>query len=320
MEENKNNNEALEKLRELFSDYEDLEMELYQLYESQLNSFGIKLGFYFPSNIQLDYADFFQKYDLWTIFKGSIHLYDIFYTALRMQMTRPWLLSRDYFNIEISIGNEKIIIPNSKNGIPNCMDLQTLLSQVKLFYSYPDSANLADHDAANFVKEFKSNKHFVISLVRTKKEPSVRQYLEKENYINNSDDYRSFLEKTLQTRVVDILDNADMSEETIRMHLQTRLALWGFRFSKILTTEEIIQQFSIVKAGQIFPSLLDARLFIDSLSYNSNSQVIDSIKSNNYKAFLNKFLSRLENQKILLLKYNGNNLENQPEFVLSIKT
>lgn len=313
------NQKALEKLRELFSDYEDLELELYQLYESQLNSFGVKLGFYFPNNINIDYADFFQKHNLWNIFKGSIHLYDLFYTDLRMQMNRPWLLGRDYFNVEISIGNETLVIPNSKNGIPNCLDLQTLLSQVNLFYNYPDSANLVDFNASNFVKEFKTNRHFIIKLVRTKKEPSIRMFLEKENYINNSDDYRSFLERKLQSRVMDILDNAEMAEETIKMHLQTRLALWGFRFSKMLSPEELIQQFGVVKVGQIFPSLLDARLFIDSLSYNSNEEVVKEIKNNTYKMFLNKFLSRLESQKILLLKYNGINLDNQPEFVLLIK-
>lgn len=220
--------------------------------------------------------------------------------------------------MEIAIGNEKLLISNVKNGIPNCLDLQTLLSQVHLFYSYPDSANLNDFNAEKFAKEFKTNKHFIIKLVRTKKEPSIRQYLEKENYINSSDDYRVFLEKKMQTRVAEVLENVDVMEETIRMHFQERLALWGFRFSKMLSPEELIQQFSVVKAGTIFPSLLDARLFIDSISYNSNEKTIDEIKGNDYKTFLNKFLSRLEQQKILILKYNGLNLENQPEFVLKI--
>src|SRR5690554_4698400 len=98
MEDSDNNNlEALEKLREIFADYEDLEGDLYRLYESRLSSYGLKFAFYFPNNIDIDFADFFQKHNLWSFFKGSMHLYDIFYTELRMQMTRPWFLSKDFF-------------------------------------------------------------------------------------------------------------------------------------------------------------------------------------------------------------------------------
>lgn len=310
---------ALQVLREFFSDYEDLELELYNNYESLLNSYGVKLAFYFPNNIGLDYADFFQKHTLWDIFKGSMHLYDIFYSDLRMNMWRPWFISRDHFNLEISIGSVTLKINNTKNGIQNVYDLQSLLSQIRLFYNYPDSVNLEDFDHNQLVNEFKKNKHFIVKLIRTKKEGSVREFLEKQNYMNTPSDYRDFLERSLQLRVLEILNNADLAEETIRMHLQARLAVWGFRYSKILNSQEIIDHFKELKVSQIFPSLLEAKLFINSLAYNSNEQLVESIKNDNYKSFLNEFISKIENQKMLLMKYNGINLENKPEFIFKNK-
>lgn len=314
-----NNQEALEQLRILFSDSVDLEQELYQTYESQLNSFGIKFGFYFPKDIQMDFADFFKKYNLWQIFSGSMSFPDIFFMGLRDQMQRPWLLARDFFNVEIQIGNVKVHISNQKNKVDNCLDLQQLLSQIYLFQSYPSNSDEIIDNAA-LAREFKTNKYFIVKLIRTKKElTGFRKYLETENCILNSDTYRDKLEVKLQEKVKDILANLDITEDVIRMHLQERLALWGYRFSKVLTEDELIQQYEIVKAGHIFPSVLDSSLLIQSLTYNSNEQVIDSIKNNEYKEILRKFLSRIETQKILLMKYNGVNLEGNPEFLFNIK-
>jgi hypothetical protein len=115
------------------------------------------------------------------------------------------------------------------------------------------------------------------------------------------------------------LQGLDMTEEVIRLHLQERLSLWGFRFSKILSEAELLQQYSIVRLANIFPAVLDGALFIQALTYNSNEAVIESIKNNDYKKLLHKFISRLEKQKILLLKYNGVNLDGHPEFILNLR-
>jgi hypothetical protein len=313
------NQQALEKLRELFSDYVDLEQEIYQNFESQLNSFGIKLGFYFPKEVKLDFNDFFSKYSLWQMFCGSVNLPDIFFMDLRMQMSRPWFLSRDFFDIEIIVGSQKIKIKSEQQLNNHFLDLQQLLSKTFLFNQYPLSVD-GTVDNLSLAKEFKTTKYFIIKLIRVKKEESgFRKYLELENCLLNSEEYREKLEKILQATVKETLANLDVTEDVIRMHLQERLALWGYRFSKILNEEELISQYSIVKIGNIFPSLLDGALFIQSLTYNSNEAVIEAIKNNKYKNLLNRFLSRLENQKILLMKFNGINLESNPEFLFNIK-
>lgn len=313
------NQEALEKLRELFGDYLDLEQEIYQVYESQLNSFGIKLGFYFANEVNLNFEEFFQKYSLWEMFQGSVKLLGAMDMELRMAMDRPWFLSRDFFDVEILIGDKKIKIASMqpKNF---SLDLQELLSQTFLFNKYPSSVaenNVQQHE---LFKAFKLNKYFIVKLVRVKKgDVKFQQYVESENCLLDSEAYREKLERILQAVVLETLANLDVMEDVVRMHLQERLALWGYRFSKILNEEELIEQYKIVKISNIFTSLLDGALFIQSLTYNSNEVVMESIRNNKYKELLFRFLSRLEKQKILLLKYNGINLENQPEFMFNLK-
>jgi hypothetical protein len=312
------NQTALEKLRELFSDYLDLEQEIYQLYESQLNSFGIKLGFYFEKQNQVDFKDFFSKYTLWQVFMGSCHLPDILAMDLRLNMSRPWFLGRDFFDVEIQIDNQKLLIKSEQpNG--HFLDLQKLLSRVKLFNEYPGTVS-EHHKAHDFYHKFTVHKYFIIKLIRVKKDESgFRKYLEVENCLLSTEEYRDKLEKIFQLTIKEILQGLDMTEEVIRLHLQERLSLWGFRFSKMLTEEELLRQYSIVKLGNIFPAVLDGALFIQALTYNSNEEVIEAIKNNDYKKLLHKFISRLEKQKILLLKYNGVNLDGHPEFLLNLR-
>lgn len=312
------NQAALEKLRELFSDYIDLEQEIYQLYESQLNSYGVKLGFYFQKQNQVNFKEFFSKYNLWQIFMGSCHLPDILMMDLRMSMSRPWFLGRDFFDVEIQIDTQKLLIKSEQpNG--HFLDLQKLLSRVKLFNEYPSQLG-EGHNSEDFYHQFTVHKYFIIKLIRVKKDESgFRKYLEVENCLLSTEEYRDKLEKILQISVKEILQGLDMTEEVIRLHLQERLSLWGFRFSKMLTEEELLRQYSVVKLGNIFPAVLDGALFIQALTYNSNEEVILAIKNNDYKKLLHKFISRLEKQKILLLKYNGVNLDGYPEFLLNLK-
>lgn len=312
------NQTALEKLRELFSDYLDLEQEIYQLYESQLNSFGVKLGFYFDKNHQIDFKEFFSKYNLWQVFLGSCHLPDVLSMDLRLNMSRPWFLGRDFYDVEIQIDTQKLLIKSQQpNG--HYLDLHRLLGSIKLFNDYPMA--VSEHSkTTDLYHSFTIHKYFIIKLIRVKKDESgFRKYLEVENCLLSTEEYRDKLEKIFQISVKQILNGLDITEEVIRLHLQERLSLWGFRFSKILTEEELLRQYSIVKLGNIFPAVLDGALFIQALTYNSNEAVIDAIKNNDYKKLLHKFVSRLEKQKILLLKYNGVNLDGHPEFLLNLK-
>lgn len=308
---------ALEKLRDLFSDYEDLEHELYINYESSLSSYGLKFGFYFSPNIAIDYVDFFQKNNLWSMIQGSFNLPDIFFSDLRTQMRRPWILAKDYFDIEIQIGTEKLFFP-CFNGT-NILDLQQLSSQITLFHSYPHHFAKDNYDVKKLALEFKQNKSFIVKLVRKQKETgNFREYLEKQNYLKTPESYKTFLEQYFQSSVKNILNQDSFESEMVRMDLQARLSLWGFRYSKILSLEELLEQFNIVKVSNLFPSVLDIRYFIEHLSFGENKALMENINKNDYKKHTIKFLSKIENKKILLMKYNGINLENRPEFVLNL--
>ena len=308
---------ALEKLRELFSDYEDLEHELYINYESILNSYGLKFGFYFSPNISLNYSDFFSKNSLWNMIQGSFSLPDIYFSELRTQMRRPWVLAKDYFDIEIQIGTEKLFFP-CFNGT-NILDLQQLSSQISIFHNYPNHFKQEGYELQKLASEFKKNKNFIVKLLRKQKETgNFREYLENQNYLKNPESYKNFLEDYFQQSVKNILNQDSFESEMVRMDLQARLSLWGFRYTKILNTDELLDQFKIVKASNLFPSVLDIRYFIEHLSFGENKALIENIKNNDYKKYMITFLSKIENKKILLMKYNGINLESKPEFILNL--
>lgn len=312
------NRSSLDKLRELFSNFEDFESDLYQLYEVLLNTSGVNLTFSFNESTTMDFTSFFQKHTLWDMFKDSVRIYDSSYTSLRMNMYSPWFVKRDCFNLEITSGNQTIFITNHKNNVPNVMDLESLLSSVNLFFRYPTSSNIGEQNHSEFVREFKKTKKFTLKLKRTKTDSSLRTFLEKQNIINDTGAYRVFIETKLQKKVFELLSDTDLLEETLRLHLQTRLALWGFRYKDLLSNDDLINQFKIVKVAQVFPNLLEARLFLDYLSFNDNNKILDEIENHTYKHFLMKFLNKIENKENLILQYNGINLEGKPEFAFNL--
>lgn len=312
------NQKALEELRKIFSDYLDLEQELYQKFEKKIEQ-GVILKYSFLPAANVDFLKFFKTCPLWKIIKGSTHFIDEGDFSFRGNLTKPCFLGKDFFNIELTVGEYKQSFSNeSIKNIPDFYTLRDLSHQIQFAQEVQEKSEgkIIKQTPEFLARELKKHRHFFIKFTRTKKDASnFRLALENDSYINETDKYKQKIDKKFKDRIKEIVqDSTSLSGEILRLHLQKRLIMWGFQFKGLLEPKDLITQYENIFLFQVFPSLIDASLFINFITFNDNEEVLRQIQEDPYKNQVLKQLNALDLNLPIELTFSGVNMDSTPEF------